>query len=81
MSKKLEKEFKYFLAHQSELVEEYNEKYIVIIGHKIIDAYDSEIEAIEKTKENYDLGTFLVQLCLPREESYTRTFHSRVAFA
>lgn len=81
MAEKLEKEFKYFLDNQSDLVKKYRGKYIVIIGHEVKGAYDSEIEAIEKTKENHKLGTFLIQKCDPGEESYTQTFHSRVVFA
>ena len=81
MIEKLEKEFKYFLDHQKDLVKKYRGKHIVIVGKKVIDAYDSELEAIEKTKEKHKLGTFLVQKCEPGEESYTRTYHSRVAFA
>lgn len=81
MNKILEKEFNYFLKNQSKLVEKYRGKFIVIIDHKVIDAFDSELEAIEKTKENHKLGTFLIQKCDPGEDSYTQTFHSRVVFA
>lgn len=81
MVSKLEKEFQYYLDHQDKLVEKYNGKYIVIKNSKVIASYDSEIEAIEKTKEKYDLGTFLVKKCEPGSESYTQTYHSRVAFA
>ncbi len=81
MTKPLEKEFKYYLEHQEELVKEYNGKFVVIKDHEVLGAYDSEIEAIEKTAANHEIGTFLVQQCLPGKESYTKTFHSRVVFA
>ena len=81
MAKKLEKDFKYFLDNQNELVKKYLSKFIVIFDQEVIGAFDSELEAIDKTKENHELGTFLVQKCEPGEESFTRTFHSRVAFA
>lgn len=80
MSKKLEKEFKYYLNHQDQLVEKYNGKFIVIKDCKLIGAFDSELEAINKTAEMYEVGTFLVQKCEPGSESYTQTYHSRVAF-
>ena len=78
---KLEREFKYYIEHQDELVEKYNGKFIVIKDCKVIGAFDSELEAIEKTAEQYELGTFLVQKCEPGSESYTQTYHSRVALA
>jgi len=80
MMEKLEKEFKYYLEHQSELVKKYNGKFIVIKNREVIGAFDSELEAIEKTAEKHELGTFLVQKCEPGSESYTQTYHSRVAF-
>ena len=78
---KLEKEFKYYLEHQDELVKKYNGKFIVIKNREVIGAFDSELEAIEKTAEKHELGTFLVQKCEPGSESYTQTYHSRVTFA
>ena len=77
---KLEREFKYYLEHQDELVEKYDGKFIVIKDCNVIGAFDSELEAIEKTAEKYELGTFLVQKCEPGSKSYTQTYHSRVAF-
>ena len=81
MMEKLEKEFKYYLEHQDELVKKYNGKFIVIKDCKVIGVFDSELEAVEKTAEKYELGTFLVQKCEPGAESYTQTYHSRVLFA
>ena len=80
MAKELEKEFEYYLDHQDELVKEYNGKYIVIKNNKVIGAFNTEIEAIEKTAEKHELGTFLVQKCEPGVEAYTQTYHSRVVF-
>lgn len=80
MTKPLEQEFEYYLAHQDELVDEYSGKFIVIKGTEVLGAYDSELEAVEKTSKKHDLGTFLVQKCEPGSESYTQTYHSRVAF-
>lgn len=81
MAKPLEKEFNYYLSRQDELVKKYNGKYVVIKGTKVLGAYDTEIQAITETSKKYELGTFLVQKCEPGEQSYTQTFHSRVAFA
>jgi len=77
----LEKEFKFYLKHQNELVEKYDGQFVVVKGRKVIGAYNSEDEAIKKTIEEHELGTFLVQKCEPGSDSYTQTFHSRVSFA
>ena len=74
----LEKEFNYYLEHQEELVKKYKGKFIVIKDCSVIGAYDSEIEALEKTTEKHELGTFIVQKCAPGSENYTHTYHSRV---
>ena len=67
-------------THQNELVEAYNGKFLVIVGQKVVDAYDTELEAYSEAKKRHKLGTFLVQHCSAGKESYTQTFHSRVAF-
>ena len=77
----LEKEFNYYLEYQDELIKKYNGKFIVMKDCKVIGAFDSELEAVEKTAEKHELGTFLVQKCEPGSESYTQTYHSRVSFA
>ena len=76
----LKQEFKFYLDNQDDLVKKYNGKFIVIKDQKVIGAYDSEIDAVEKTAREYELGTFLVQKCEPGTESYTQTYHSRVTF-
>ena len=78
---KLEKEFNYYLKHQDELIREYNGKFIVIKDDAVIGKYESELEAVEETSKQHELGTFLVQKCVPGSESYTHTYHSRVMFA
>lgn len=80
MSKPLEKEFKYYLDNQDELVKKYNGKYIVIKNQKVIGSYTTEFGAIKKTSQKEKLGTFLVQKCEPGEDSYSQMFHSRVMF-
>lgn len=76
----LEREFKFYKAHQEELVAKYNGKFLVIVGDKVVDAFDTELEAYTQAKKNFKPGIFLVQHCLPGKGSYTQTFHSRVAF-
>ena len=80
MSKPLEKEFRYYLDHQNELVKRYKGKFVVIKAGQVLGAYDDQLEAVKKTAESHEMGTFLVQKCEPGSESYTQVFHSLVAF-
>ncbi len=68
----LDKEFKYFLDNQDELVKKYNGKFIVIRDKEVIGAYDTFVDAYFITQERgTKLGTFLIQQCLPGEKCYT----------
>lgn len=81
MCETLEKEFDYYLENQDKLVEKYGGRIIVIKDCKVIGVYESVLEGIEKTAEQHELGSFLVQRCEPGSESYTQTYHSRVVIA
>jgi hypothetical protein len=74
----LEREFRYYLAHQDELVRQYSGKVLAIKGQKVIGVFDSEAEAVHTTAKAHELGTFIVQRCEPGRDAYTRTFHSPV---
>ncbi len=76
----LKREFEYYLAHQPELVEKYNGRFIVIKDQTVIGDYDDQIAAVRETSKKHKLGTFLVQKVSPGNLDYTQTFHSRVAF-
>lgn len=78
--KSLEADFQYYIDHQEDLVKKYNGKFIVIKNREVIGSYNSESEAILNTSKEHEIGTFLVQKCEPGRESYTQTYHSRVAF-
>jgi hypothetical protein len=77
----LEKEFAYYVEHQADLVKKYSGKFVVIKGDNVLGVYDDELEAVKKTSQSHELGTFLVQKCEAGSESYTQTFHSRTSFA
>ena len=76
----LDKEFKYYLAHQAELVSQYNGKFLVIVGDKVIGAYETKLDAYNNAKETHEPGTFLIQRCSPGDADYKMTFYSRVSF-
>lgn len=74
----LDKEFKYYLENQEELLNKYYGRYIVIKNEEVLGDYDTEQDALEETSENHEVGTFLIQHCVPGEESTSATFYSRV---
>lgn len=81
MSSPLKKDFEYYLAHQDEMVEKYNGKYVVIKDGEVLGAYDNELRALSETQKKHELGTFLVQKVSPGTDAYSQTFHSRVVFS
>jgi uncharacterized protein DUF5678 len=81
MPSPLQQEFEYFLAHKTELLAQYNGKFVVIKDKKVIGAYDDELKAIAETQKTHELGTFLVQMVVPGDAGTSQTFHSRVSFA
>lgn len=80
MNENLRREFEYYLQNQKELAQRYNGKVLAIKGQAVIGVFDSELEAVQQTSENHELGTFLVQKCDSTPESYTQSYHSRVVF-
>lgn len=78
VNENLKKELDYFKTHQSEFVKKYAGKFLVIKNQEIQGVYDSEIDAYTSAKRKFELGTFLIQQCLPGEESYTQTLYSRM---
>lgn len=71
----LDKEYQFFKEKKDELLAEYENKFVVIRGQKVIASYDDKMEAIEETKKSYELGTFLVQHVTKEDE--VAFFHSR----
>lgn len=76
----LKKEFQYYLDHQEELVKKHRGSFVVIKNCKVIGVFADELEAVTETQKEHELGTFLVQKCEPGSDSFTQTYHSRVAF-
>ncbi len=77
----LQKELEYFKAHQKELVVQHEGKFLVIKDQQVQGVYDTEMEAYTDAQNKFELGTFLIQQCVPGQEGYTQTFHSRVTFS
>lgn len=71
----LDNEFKFYLDHQEELLPTYSGKYVMIVGNKVVGAYDTIGEAYYRGKSEFGLGNFLVQLCTPGDSAYTITYN------
>jgi hypothetical protein len=76
----LEKEYRYYLEHLPELVEQYDGKVVVIKDERVIGAFESDLTAVAETKKHFAPGTFLVHHVSPDEAQHPQTFHSRVSF-
>jgi hypothetical protein len=76
----LETEFNYYVKHQAELVKLYQGKQLVIVGEKVVGAYDSLLVAYLLSENKYGLGKFLIQLCEAGEENYTVDCYGKAKF-
>lgn len=80
MENPLKKEFEFYTENQAELVKKYAGKFIVIKDQEVVGEYETEEDAYFESIQHFEIGTFLIQECLPGEENYTQTFNSRVIF-
>ncbi|MEK7605782.1 MAG: hypothetical protein AAB478_04670 [Patescibacteria group bacterium] len=76
----LEKEYKYYKDNQKDFLSKYKGKVLVIKEEKLIGVYDDEAVAYDATVSVHPLGTFLIQRCVPDNET-VQSFHSRVIFS
>ncbi len=74
----LDLEFAFFLENQDKWSAEHYDKYVVVVGHTVFGYFDSEEIAYRAALENFQLGTFLIQHCIPGPDSYTQTFMTNV---
>ena len=65
---KLDKEFEFYRKNKEALLSKYENKFIAIVGHDIVGAYDDEMEAVRTTMKKYERGTFLVQKVTKEDE-------------
>ena len=71
-----DKDYKWFLDHYDELYKKYGTSYIAIKEKTVLGTYSSYQEAVDKTKETEQLGSFIVQLCNGDESAYTNYISS-----
>ena len=56
----LDKEFNYYLEHQNELLPLYDGKYVMIVGNKVVGAYNTINEAYYKGKDKQKIPNYQV---------------------
>lgn len=79
MDKTLAEEFDFYRKNQEALVREYEGKFVVIKGKKVLGVYSTEIEAYVEGQKISELGTFLIQKVEKGAGNYSQTFYSRVS--
>ena len=77
----LQDELQFFKENQAQLLKQYEGKILVIKDKQVVGVYNSELEAYNEAQKKFELGTFIIQKCLPGQESYTQTYYSRYAKA
>lgn len=83
MGTKIQSEdFTFFVEHHDELLKDYNGKFIVISGRKVIAQGDEFEEALTNAlATGAEPGTFIIQLCTEGDSGYTQEFRSRAIFS
>lgn len=64
-------DFKWFIDNYDSLFKKYGHKFIAIKDKTILGVYDDVVTAIDKTAENHELGTFIIQECTGDSSGYT----------
>ena len=74
-----EQELDFFIAHQSELVEKYGGKIIVLQGNEVRGAFDTPLQAFLDASSRFETGSFMLQRCDPGPDAYTVTLSGSAA--
>jgi hypothetical protein len=80
MSGDLQREFRYYLEHQDELVKLHAGKVLVIRGEQVVGVFDTDAEALREARRRFPAGTYILQRCSEGSEDYTQHFTSRACF-
>ena len=77
-----DRNYKWYKEYLSELVKQYDGKYIVIKNCGVIGSYDTFETAWTETLKHEQSGTFIIQLCTEDETQTAQTyFTNKVAFS
>ncbi|MHB8755972.1 MAG: hypothetical protein ACYC92_13610 [Candidatus Acidiferrales bacterium] len=69
------KELAFFIKNQDGLVKQHAGKALVIKGEELCAVYDTPLQAYLQVQRDQQLGTVMIQMCLPGPEAYTATIN------
>ncbi|MBA3053182.1 hypothetical protein KKF70_03340 [bacterium] len=72
----LEKEYNYFKKNKKTLLRKYANKFIVIVGKKVVGSYATIENALKESSQKYSAGTFLIQKISENQDELTQRFFS-----
>lgn len=76
--KSLTKENKYFTENFTRLFRQYKNKYIIIKNQEVQGSYKNMDDAMRSAISRFNLGTFIIKKCEPKENIKEHHFYSRV---
>ena len=66
-----DKDFKWFVDNYDKLFKKYGVSYLAIKNQTVLGKYASMADAVQKTTETEELGSFIVQFCNGDVSGYT----------
>jgi hypothetical protein len=76
-----ENELNYFISNQKNLVSKFQGKVLVIKDSEVVGVFENALDAYLDAKSRFELGTFMIQPCIPGPEAYTVSIASHEIFA
>ena len=71
-------ELNFFISNQENLVKDFQGKFLVLKGQKVIGVYPDALSAYIETQKEHPIGSFMIQPCVPGPEAYTVTLSSTI---
>ena len=75
------RELQFFIDNQSNLVNQYHGKVLVLKDQEVVGVYETPLEAYLEAQKSHELGTFMIQPCEPGPQAYTVTISTHGIFA
>ena len=77
-AEKFGEELDFFISNQEDLVRDFQGKFLVLKGKKLLGVYPDALSAYIETQKEHPAGSFMIQPCIPGPEAYTVTITSTV---
>ena len=76
MAADLDKQLKFYIAHQDEILKEHENRFLLICGEKLIESFETRGDAYSYGLDHFKPGTFMIVKCTPGNSEYTVDFRS-----